>query len=114
MKYKRKQIRKWQSIINNKVFQWNTYDERRNEVLYDGNLNSICQRIEKHKKVMGLALGYARSRDNDFRSGEETYGYESLKSIDSELFYICDRCHCSFRLAWLKEVPQKVQELKGQ
>lgn len=111
MKYKKRQILKWMNQINTKVFQWDTLDEDGNEVLYDGDLISICRRIDKYERVIGRLLGYARTRDNDFRSGEETYGYESLDSINSQLVYICDRCDCSFRLSWLKEVPRNVKDL---
>lgn len=40
-------------------------------------------------------------QENDFRSGEESYGYASQESIDSNLFYISDRWRCAFRLKWL-------------
>lgn len=109
--YKSKTIKKWQNIINKKVFTESLYDSKNliNEV------EKISNKIKKHRKIIGRLLGYTRSTkyDNDFRSGEETYGYESIEIIYWNLFYISDRCHCSFRLAWLKEVPERFQILNN-
>lgn len=49
----------------------------------------------------------------DTRTGDETYGYGSLGSIDSNLTYISDRCHATFRLTWLLELPERIALLSN-
>ena len=39
--------------------------------------------------------------EEDYRSGQETYGYEDQESIQNNLVYISDRWRCAFRLRWL-------------
>lgn len=39
--------------------------------------------------------------EDDFRSGEESYGYKSQESVRNNMFYISDRWRCAFRLKWL-------------
>lgn len=39
--------------------------------------------------------------DRDYRTGEQTYGYESEERIQRDVWYISDRWHCAFRLKWL-------------
>lgn len=39
--------------------------------------------------------------DYDYREGKDTYGYESLETIQYNLFYISDRWRASFRVRWL-------------
>jgi hypothetical protein len=43
---------------------------------------------------------WAREED-DFRTGVETYGYDSNDGILSNMFYISDRYRCAFRLKWI-------------
>jgi hypothetical protein len=43
----------------------------------------------------------------DDRSGEETYGYESERSVLCDLSYISDRWICEFRLQWLIDLINK-------
>jgi hypothetical protein len=43
-------------------------------------------------------------RDQDYRSGEDTYGYSSTESIQSNLAYISDRWRVGFRVRWLIEL----------
>lgn len=41
--------------------------------------------------------------EDDFRTGDETYGYEDTESITTNLFYISDRWRAAFRLKWIIE-----------
>lgn len=38
--------------------------------------------------------------EEDFRSGKDTYGYETV-SVKDSMIYISDRWRCAFRLRWL-------------
>lgn len=37
----------------------------------------------------------------DYRSGQETYGFDDLDSIKFTLHYISDRWKCAFRVRWI-------------
>jgi len=39
--------------------------------------------------------------ENDFRCGEDTYGYKSIESIKDNMIYISDRWKAAFRIKWL-------------
>ena len=48
-----------------------------------------------------LIVDDCRSRDNDFRWGNETYGYGGDASILGTLHYISDRWNAGFRVTWM-------------
>ena len=37
----------------------------------------------------------------DCRTGEETYGYSDIESVEDNMLYISDRYRCAFRLKWI-------------
>jgi len=39
--------------------------------------------------------------ENDWRSGEDTYGYGDSHSLLSNMIYISDRWRCAFRMRWI-------------
>lgn len=41
------------------------------------------------------------SEEEDYRTGEETYGYSNRDSVENNMGYISDRWRCAFRLKWL-------------
>lgn len=59
--------------------------------------------LSMHKKSMQEERRYNIEHGStiDDRSGEETYGYDSLDSIKDNLVYVSDRYNCAFRLRWL-------------
>ena len=63
----------------------------------DGSVSSLDRALPAMKKLYSR---YSISED-DFRSGEETYGYVDKESIENNIMYISDRWRCSFRLRWL-------------
>jgi hypothetical protein len=40
-------------------------------------------------------------QEDDWQSGEESYGYESDEDIINSIRYISDRWGCSFRIRWM-------------
>jgi hypothetical protein len=40
-------------------------------------------------------------KEGDYRNGFETYGYNNVAEIYSNIEYISDRYNCAFRLNWL-------------
>ena len=79
---------------------------------HPADLKKVVLNIKKHERAIRAYRSYCLTWDNDRRSGEETYGYSSLGSIESNLEYMCDRWRCSFRLTWLLGVPKAVTKLK--
>jgi hypothetical protein len=68
----------------------------------------------KNNLILDILSGYRseiervcrkQQRDeNDFRTGEDTYGYESDESNMINLEYISDRWNVGFRLKWLLDL----------
>jgi len=77
------------------------------------DLGKVVGKIERNKRAILALRAFHFAYDPDRRSGEETYGYTSLESIESSLEYICDRWGCAFRLTWLLGVPNAVAHLKS-
>jgi len=40
-------------------------------------------------------------KENDFRGGEETYGYDNAEDIRNNMEYISDRWMAAFRIKWI-------------
>jgi hypothetical protein len=62
------------------------------------------QSISKFKPLlreMERVWNKRAKEEDDYRSGEEVYGYETTESIHNNMMYISDRWRCAFRLRWL-------------
>lgn len=113
-----KKAKVWRSVIANQVFK---------DFCYYWNLEETCERIIKHRNVIIKYRSYLEQRnirtckkykhitpyEPDRRIGDETYGYESIDSIEGDLNYISDRFGGEFRLTWLLEVPERVALLQN-
>jgi hypothetical protein len=67
--------------------------------------------FKQHEVVAALTQLYARELKQegefgDYRTGDETYGYDNEESISNNLMYISDRWNCSFRLRWLLDLKE--------
>lgn len=107
----------WRNIIANHIFV---------DYLNKRSLEDVCKRIVTHRNViikLRQALRESLKRvykdykttykfEPDLRTGEETYGYSSIESIQLNLDYIADRFTAESKLTWLLEVPEKVAALK--
>jgi hypothetical protein len=110
-----KKAKVWRDLIANDIFV---------DYINERPLEETCQRIIKHRSIIIKLIAHLRQHDkkssrefgvryeHDFRTGDETYGYKSIQSIESNLNYISDRFCAEFRLTWLSEVPEKVELLK--
>jgi hypothetical protein len=56
--------------------------------------------LRKALKVINKEYKDRLKDEQDYRSGEDTYGYRDVKST---MEYISDRWGCAFRLRWLKD-----------
>ncbi len=76
-------INKW---VNNGIEDW-----------LAGKGNSILLDLIPSMEKLWRKLA---KKEDDFRSGEETYGYNP-ESVYNNMLYISDRWHCAYRLRWL-------------
>ena len=100
---KRRIYRKYWNLIFKKVF---------NKCHMHGeDIEITCSKIRKYRKYLQRMKSHRQQSEQDYRSGYETYGYESIENIETNLLYISDRFHAGFRLAWLVNVPEEVDKL---
>lgn len=78
------------------------------ELFYDSSFCEQCNVDDIKKRLKPLTFYLKKryelvltKRDPDYRSGSETYGYDSEEDILYTLHYISDRWNCSFRVRWL-------------
>lgn len=81
---------------------------------YDGTLleasrlDSIKSIREKLKpyydQLVALYENEMLVSEEDYRTGNDTYGYADLESIQGSLYYISDRWKVTFRIRWLIEL----------
>jgi hypothetical protein len=79
------------------------------ERIFDGDFNydNFKNNINKNKFVIKKAIESLRLSlkhygfDITYLSGEQSYGYKSIESIESTYSYISDRFMCGNRLTWM-------------
>ena len=101
---KRRTYRKYWNLLYKEVFA--ECD------VFDVPIEVTCAKIKRYRKIIQKLKSYHQILEQDYRSGYETYGYESIKNIRYNLLYISDRFHAAFRLAWLVNVSEEVEQLK--
>lgn len=57
-----------------------------------------------YKNLVNLYENDLVLMEEDYRSGNDTYGYEDLESIQINLSYISDRWQVCFRVRWVIEL----------
>jgi hypothetical protein len=104
----------WVALVYSKVFK---------NYLENGifNLKEICEAIEQCSGVIGCMCratkplhGHLYVKGYEIPNPYDTYGYKSLKSIELDLKYMCDRFADPKKLLWLLCVPSEVARLKAQ
>jgi len=100
----------YRNIIRNYIFK---------DFCYTGNLDETCKSIKKYRGVLLKLIDILRLDNkrhgwkNDYKTGEETYGYKDIESIENNLMYISDRFLAEFRLQWMIKLPEKVENWKN-
>ena len=89
--------------INNVL--WNRFLVQRR--LKDLTLEQIQTELIGIKPALIQLYNKSLPVDDDYRTGEETYGYKSTEDVKERLDYISDRWYCSFRLRWLLDLIEK-------
>tara|TARA_B100001113_G_C20770922_1_gene475259 strand:+ start:174 stop:521 length:348 start_codon:yes stop_codon:yes gene_type:complete len=65
------------------------------------SLSDAIDRLENVQNELRQVIWDIRDRDNDYRCGEDVYGYDSAESILLNLQYVSDRWGTAGRLSWL-------------
>lgn len=102
----------WIALVYSKVFK---------NYLEGGrfNLDEICEGIEQCSGVLRClcraekqVYGHLYVKGYEIANPYDTYGYESLESIELDLQYMSDRFADPKKLLWLLYVPSEVTRLK--
>lgn len=68
----------------------------------DMSLVQALDILEPLKKDLRLLTPDYQDRDDDYRLGDDTYGYDGDETgILHNLMYISDRWGCGYRMAWM-------------
>ena len=67
----------------------------------ESSLGDALDRLETIQGELKEVIWDYRDRDNDYRSGEDVYGYDNAESILLNLQYVSDRWGGAGRLSWL-------------
>ncbi len=86
--------------INNIL--WN--DFILNDELNTKSFKEIIKSLSTIKEYLYIMNQQYKIKENDNRTGIETYGYSSHDSIINNLKYISDRWQCQFRTKWLLDL----------
>ena len=63
-----------------------------------GNGNELLMREFNALEKLWRELS---TKENDYRSGDKTYGYRNKEEIKNTMEYISDRWMCAFRVKWI-------------
>jgi hypothetical protein len=108
----KKKTKTWIALVYSKVFK---------NYLEGGrfNLDEICEGIEQCSGVLRClcratkqVYGHLYVKGYEIANPYDTYGYESLESIELDLKYMSDRFADPKKLLWLLYVPSEVTRLK--
>lgn len=72
-------------------------------------LESLRGNIKYFKYLYRLNL----TSEKDFRTGEESYGYNNREYIEERMSYICDRWNCAFRIRWILDLLDRTDNNNG-
>jgi hypothetical protein len=103
---KRKIRKKYRNLVSRKIF-----NSHRIDGIAGADIAATCSKIKRYAKILGKLKSYHQASEGDYRSGRETYGYDSIEQIQGNLEYISDRFGAAFRLSWLIDVPKEVDRL---
>ncbi len=85
--------------INNVL--WNQFIEKQG---ITKDLIFLQQRLKTIEPELQSMYKKYLKNEEDYRSGSETYGYEFIEKIKSNLVYVSDRWQCAFRTKWLLDL----------
>lgn len=108
----KKKYKIWIALVYSKVFK---------NYLEGGrfNLDKICEGIEQCSGLLRCLCGATKQvyghlyvKGYEIANPYDTYGYESLESVELDLKYMSDRFSDPKKLLWLLYVPSEVARLK--
>jgi len=76
----------------------------RSSLTSEDSLPDIQKKLKKIELELKKMYQLMLRDDIDTRTGKETYQYQNIESIRSNLRYISDRWKCSFRIRWILDL----------
>ncbi len=76
----------------------------RSSLTSEDSLPDIQKKLKKIEPELKKMYQLMLRDDIDTRTGKETYKYQNIESIRSNLRYISDRWRCSFRIRWILDL----------
>ena len=94
-------IRYSAKFCNSKFETHKLFDKHVFKTDLDFNLNLFMEDLILVKPYLEYLYKHYSKKEKDYRNGTETYGYDSIDKITSDIIYISDRWSCQFRIKWL-------------
>lgn len=66
--------------------------------------NEFLNKLEMNKKYLDYLYKLALVNEKDYRSGEESYGYDNADYIKERMSYISSKWNCAFRIRWILDL----------
>ena len=76
----------------------------------DWEFCELLEVLRDNKKYLQYLYKLNLTSEKDFRSGEESYGYNTQEYIEERMSYICDRWNCAFRIKWILDLLDRTEE----
>ena len=75
------------------------------------SFSDLLSALDKNKKYLEYLYKLALANEKDYRSGEESYGYDGQEYIEERMSYVSDRWNCAFRIRWILNLLEKSSSL---
>ena len=75
-----------------------------------GGFCELLDVLRDNKKYLTYLYKLNNISEKDFRTGEESYGYNNQEYIEERMSYICDRWNCGFRIRWILDLLDRTKE----
>lgn len=70
----------------------------------DRTFDELLEELQQNKKYLMYLYKLHCASEKDFRTGEESYGYNTQEYIEERMSYISDRWNCAFRIRWILDL----------
>ena len=75
------------------------------------SFSDLLSELDKNKKYLEYLYKLSLVNEKDYRSGEESYGYDNIDYVKERMSYISDRWNCAFRIRWILDLLEKSSSL---
>ena len=75
------------------------------------SVEEAVEHLRPHRWIMGQLYLRQLDIEDDWRTGDETYGYKSDEAILGDLLYISDRWRAAFRIKWMIDLIDRYDKV---